>query len=485
MSLTTPLGFFHRNASRHPNALAVKFGERELTHAQLLAAINATARLLAEHGVGRGSRVAIYSDDDFDLCRAYGAIWSLGATAVPFNISYPDSTLAAMEAAITPALGLFSGSLVGSGARQFPMLAMDSFHGQSGELAPLDQDEEAVSVILFTSGSSGLPKAIPLSNKQVANNALSTARVLGIDSNDRLLITTPLYTTSSLIHLLTMQAVGASIMVERGFLFGNSVVSALEQHRCTGFGGVPANFIRLAPVTAQISAPQSLRFLMNSGEHLPVPTLKSLRANWPTVQIICAYGLTEVAGRLCILDPSKVDSKPGSVGQPLPGMTIKIVDEHGIEVGPGMPGQVYVSGPNLMSGYLNNATENQALTSMGFATGDFGRKDQDGDLFLEGRRDDLVKVGGEKVSMLAIESAACSLPVISECAAIATQDTRMGTVPWLYYVTAQIGDIGNELKAHLRTTLPSNHVPVRLVRLDKLPRTSSGKIARKKLHQRV
>lgn len=485
MSVITPLGFFHRNASRHPNALATKFGERELTHAQLLAAINTTARQLAGHGVGRGSRVAIYSDDDFDLCRAYGAIWSLGATAVPLNISYPDSTLAAMEAAIAPALGLFSGSFVGAGARQFPMLAFDASHGQSTELVSHDQDEEAVSVILFTSGSSGLPKAIPLTNRQIARNALGTARVLGVDSNDRLLITTPLYTTSSLIHLLTMLAVGASVVVERGFRFGSSIVTTLQRHRCTGFGGVPANFIRLAPLAEQSSAPESLRFLMNSGEHLPVPTLKSLRANWPTVQIFCAYGLTEVAGRLCILDPSKVDSKPGSVGQPLPGMTIKIVDEHGTEVGPGVPGQVYVSGPNLMSGYLDNAVANHAMTPIGFATGDFGRKDHDGDLFLEGRHDDLVKVGGEKVSMLAIESAACSLPVISECAAIATQDTRIGTVPWLYYVSAQSGDIGSELKAHLRNTLPSNHVPVRLVRLDKLPRTSSGKIARKKLHQRV
>ena len=483
MSAATPLDFFQRNAVRYPNAPAVTIGKRKLTHAQLLAAINTTARMLAAHGVGQGSRVAIYSDDDFDLCRAYAAIWSLGATAVPFNLAYPDSTLAAMEAAIAPQLGLFSGSLVDFTARGFPMLAIDSGCDQCAELKSVYQDEEAVSVILFTSGSSGVPKAIPLTNRQVASNALSTARFLGIDSRDRLLITTPLYTTSSLVHLLTMLAVGGSIVIERGFLFGSSIVSTLEQHQCTGFGGVPANFIRLAPLTQKRAPPKRLQFLMNSGEHLPVPTIKLVRANWPTVQFFCAYGLTEVAGRLCILEPSKVDSKPGSVGQPLPGMTIKIVDEHGTEVEPGVIGQVHVSGPNLMSGYLNNTVENQAMTPIGFATGDFGRKDQEGDLFLEGRHDDIVKVGGEKVSMLAIESAACAAPEVTECAAVATADTRMGTVPWLYYVSAGQRDIGDQLKAHLRNTLPANHMPVRIVRLDELPRTSSGKVARKKLLQ--
>ena len=483
MNLTTPLGFFHSNASHRPDAPAAKFGNHELSHAQLLGQINATARQLAERGVAHGSRVAIYSDDDFDLCKAYGAIWSLGATAVPLNISYPDSKLAAMEASIAPSLGLFSGSCVSSRTRPFPMVDLISEPTRHSDLTPVFQDDEAVSVILFTSGSSGLPKAIPLTNRQVANNAMSTARVMGIDSTDRLLITTPLYTTSSLIHLLTMLAVGASIVVERGFLFGSTIVAALQANHCSGFGGVPANFIRLAPLTEQSNSPERLRFLMNSGEHLPVPTLKLLRANWPTVQIFCAYGLTEVAGRLCILEPSKVDAKPGSVGQPLPGMAVKIVDEHGLETEPGVIGQVHVSGPNLMSGYLNNAVANQAMTPMGFATGDFGSKDHDGDLFLEGRQDDIVKVGGEKVSMLAIESEACSLPAVTECAAVATEDDRIGTVPWLYYTCASGRDIGDELKAHLRKTLPSNHVPVRLIRLDVLPKTSSGKIARKELQQ--
>jgi len=450
---------------------------------QLLNAINVTAQFLASVGVGPHSRVAIYSDDDFDLCRTYGAIWSLGATAIPLNISYTDSALAAMEDTIKPDIGLYSGSFSPLRKHAFPLKKLEYRPNDDVSFSPAAQDDDAISVVLFTSGSSGLPKAIPLSNRQLANNALSTAQRLGVNSSDRILITTPLYTTSSLIHLLTMISVGASIVVERGFLFGSAIVSILEQHDCSGFGGVPANFIRLAPLTEQMPPPARLRFLMNSGEHLPVPILQLLRSNWPAVQVFCAYGLTEVAGRLCILDPDKVDSKPGSVGQPLAGMVIKILDENGRQLPPGATGEVYVSGPNLTPGYLNNKSANAVMTPSGFATGDYGHLDSDGDLFLAGRADDIIKVGGEKVSTLAIESAVCALSGISECAAVAVEDPRIGTVPWLYYVSDAKDDIAARVKTHLRETLPPNHMPLRLVRINSLPRTTSGKVARKQLCQ--
>jgi long-chain acyl-CoA synthetase len=483
VNIANPLGFLLRNSSRQPDAPAATFADREFTHAQLLSAINNTAQFLASQGVGPDCRVAIYSDDDFDLCRAYAAIWSLGATAIPLNISYSDAALTAMEESIRPDIGLYSGSYSSARKRAFPLKELVCETNEDTTFTPAAQDDDAISVVLFTSGSSGLPKAIPLSNRQLANNALSTARRLGIDSSDRILITTPLYTTSSLVHLLTMLSVGASIVVERGFLFGSAIVAILEKYACSGFGGVPANFIRLAPATEQAPPPARLRFLMNSGEHLPVPILKLLRSNWPAVQIYCAYGLTEVAGRLCILDPDKVDRKPGSVGQPLAGMTIRVLDENGRQLPPGATGEVSVSGLNLMSGYLNDENANAVMTAAGFATGDFGWLDSDGDLFLAGRADDIIKVGGEKVSTLAIESAVCALSEVSECAAVAVEDPRMGTVPWLYYVSPAQDDIANLVKAHLRDTLPSNHMPLRLVRIDALPRTTSGKVARKQLRQ--
>ena len=487
MNRESPLQFIERNASRAPDEPAATFGARQLTHRELFEAITATARTLAGHGIGPGSRVAIYSDDDLDLCRCYGALWALGATAVPLNISHPDSTLASIESAIAPDFGLYSGSFKDARARPFPMIfAADAVEKPGacnlGRVVTGNDYDTSPAVILFTSGSSGVPKAIPLTAAQLAGNALGTAQRLGVRTDDRLLITTPLYTTSSLIHLLTMFSGGASIVVERGFLFGSRILSVLEDSKCTGFGGVPANFIRLAPLTAQSTAPHRLRFLMNSGEHLPVPVLQSLRANWPGVDIYCAYGLTEVAGRLCILDPAKVDTKPGSVGRPLEGMTIRILDESGCEVAAGTSGEVYVSGPNLMPGYLNNPEANKAMTPHGFASGDFGRKDAEGDLFLEGRSDDIVKVGGEKVSMIAIESAAGTVQGVVECAAIPVADERIGIVPWLYYVSAEgHGEMNDRIKSCLRAALPPNHMPMRLMRVDSLPRTASGKIARKKL----
>ena len=242
------------------------------------------------------------------------------------------------------------------------------------------------------------------------------------------------------------------------------------------------HFSRLLAALADKRAPSSLRFLMNSGDHLPVPILNMLMKILPDIQFYCVYGLTEVAGRLCILPPEKVTQKSGSVGTPLDGMTVTIRNSKGEKSRPGELGQVFVLGPNLMTGYINNNdANNKSMTEHGFATGDYGFIDDDGYLFLKGRDDDIFKVGGEKVSVKMIEDAIFGLDYFSECMVVPEYDEHMGNIPCLYYVLKQREFKRKQLISELRKILPRTYIPARFVQVGKIPRTSSGKPIRKSM----
>jgi acyl-CoA synthetase (AMP-forming)/AMP-acid ligase II len=203
----------------------------------------------------------------------------------------------------------------------------------------------------------------------------------------------------------------------------------------------------------------------------------------PNIQFFCVYGLTEVAGRLCILPPEKLDIKYGSVGLPLPGMEISIRDKSGQKVGVGEVGEVHVKGVCLMKGYLNNPEANKkSMKPYGFATGDFGYLDIDGYLYLQGRHDDIMKVAGEKVSVKMIEEKIFGFQPFADFMVSPVFDEHMGNVPGVSYVLKDGATFNKkELLKHLRKSLPANHIPVHFNEVDEIPRASSGKVLRNKL----
>lgn len=161
-------------------------------------------------------------------------------------------------------------------------------------------------------------------------------------------------------------------------------------------------------------------------------------------------------------------------------MTVTIRNSKGEKSRPGEIGQVFVQGPNLTTGYINNIdANNKFMTEHGFATGDYGFLDDDGYLFLKGRDDDIFKVGGEKVSVKMIEDAIFGLDYISECMVVVDYNEHMGNIPCLYYVLKQKEFKRKQLISELRKILPHTHIPARFVQVNKIPRTSSGKPIRK------
>jgi long-chain acyl-CoA synthetase len=473
-----PVDFFVKQASETPVAPAFSTNDQTLTYSQLMDAVIRRAGWFCLQGLKRNMRVALYTGNNIEMTISLFAIWLSGAVCIPMNITQKPNKLSAIEESVAPDIGFYSDDIAMDFARQFPLFPLTGESDYTVSVFSPNPDDCAM--IMFTSGTSGVPKAVPLTYGALGHNAWETSAKLSITSNDRIFINFPPFYTSPIIHVLTLFARGGSVYVNREFLMGTAMIDIMRENHCTGFGGVPVHFTRLAGSLKGIDCPKSIRFLMNSGEHMPVHVLKAIRQALPDIQFFCVYGLTEVAGRLCILSPEKLDLKMGSVGLPLPGMEISIRDEAGQEVSAWEKGEVHVSGKCLMKGYLNNPMANeQSVKPYGFATGDFGYKDADGYLYLQGRRDDIIKVGGEKVSIKMIEEEIYGFEAFADFLVYPVFDEHMGNVPCFSYVLkAGISFSKKEFLKYLRKRLPANHIPVHFYEVDKIYRSSSGKAVR-------
>lgn len=474
-SYRNPLDFIFHFAEESPHAPALLTAESKYTYQSLADSILRQAGWLRSQGVGSGKYVAIYSDDDIFVTITIFAIWSLGAVCMPMNITQPTNKLRLIESIVAPDIAVDDGTVEWNNEPQFIRIAA------TGEAPPIKDihtpDPDETAIIMFTSGTSGVPKAVPMTYFGIGHNCWETAKKLKITPQDRIFINSPPYYTSSIIHNLTLYSRGGSIFVDRSLLFGADIFEMIEKYECTGFGGVPVHFARMSGGLDGREQSKRLRFLMNSGEHLAAPLLLEIQKMLPQVSIYCVYGLTEVAGRLCVLDPSMVKKKAGSVGHPLPGMKVTIRDEKGSVLPANKQGEVYVTGVSLMKEYLNNPEANaKSVKPFGFATGDFGRLDSDGYLYLEGRADDIMKVGGEKVSLKMIEESVYGFEAFEDYIVAPFFDKLMGHVPCVYYVLKSGFQFKKKiLLKKLKTILPPNHIPAFFNQVEEIPRSTSGK----------
>lgn len=457
---------------------------RSLTWKEAFVEAQKFANLIAASGGQAGDRIAYASSDSLDGFLMLLGIWLAGGVASPLNNSLPIDTQRLILDILEPEFLLCDASLPVFGEKG-EWRVLDSA-GRNGievtdkEWAPPVSDE--CCLVLFTSGTTGRPKGVSSTHKAVALNAARTAAALNLSSNDRILINTPHYYTSAIIHLLTLMSRGGGLVSHQGFLFGETFAELVASHTCTGFGGAPAHFVRIFS-SPPSSKPDSLRFMMSSGDHLPQHLAVTARDVFPGTEIFRVYGLSETAGRLCVLPPRFLDEKPESTGLPLPGMSIRIMDDDGVEVETGTLGEVVVSGDMLSDEYLNDAVNTSLLQAEeGFRSGDVGRLDEDGFLYLVGRKDDVFKSGGEKVSCMLIQQEVMRTEMCSDAAVIPVEDAMLGKVPHVLYSLecGQTFDKRAMMKA-LKRTLPATHVPRFFTQVEYIPRTGSGKARKEAL----
>lgn len=341
-------------------------------------------------------------------------------------------------------------------------------------------DESNIAAILFTSGSTGLPKGVMLRFKALIGNAYATAQHLQTEKY-RLAIALPFHFTSAISHFLVSIINSATLIASEEKLLPAQLVAFLNQNKANCFGGSPLQLDWLARSYTHIKT--ELHWLMSSGDHLSPATIHLLQNNLPKTQIHTCYGLTEVGGRCCFLNPEDLDHYAGSVGKPIHGLKINIFDENGIPCTHDTIGEIFVAGDYLMKGYFQvPSATHSGFNEKGFATGDLGYFNKEGLLYLTGRQDDVFKVNGQKVSVIPIQQQILALGKISDIAVIPYQHPLLGRIPIAFYVPKENEPLDTkELTLLLRKVLPGNHLPQKFIEIESIPRTASGKIKRRAL----
>jgi long-chain acyl-CoA synthetase len=447
---------------------------KEISKANFISSIELRRRQIINYQSKLNTPVPVVSYRGWRYWVDILALWATNKIPVPIDPTMPIKNIQYIVDAINAE---FSLGETNTGLLSLDEIDIPNLHskGDSNQIFSIDEDN--IAAILFTSGSTGLPKGVVLKFKALMGNAFATACHLKMNEN-RLVISIPFHFTSAISHFLASVISSSTLIASEEKLLPAQLVALVNQSKADCFGGSPLQLDWLAKSSTHIKT--DLKWIMSSGDHLSVATINLLRCNLSKCKVHTCYGLTEVAGRCCFLNPEELKNHSGSVGMPINGLKIKVLDENGSLCANELIGEIYVEGDYLMEEYFQapeiTAT---ALSEKGFATGDLGYFSEQGFLYLTARKDDVFKVNGQKVSVIPIQQQILALGKVNDIAVIPYQHSLLGKVPIAFYVSKEDQPLNiRELILLLRKTLPGNHIPQEFIELKSIPRTASGKIKR-------
>jgi acyl-CoA synthetase (AMP-forming)/AMP-acid ligase II len=341
-----------------------------------------------------------------------------------------------------------------------------------------------LAAIVYTSGSTGDPKGVMLTHRNMLTAATSVSTYLGLRETDVTLMVLPMAFDYGLYQMVMAFRVGARVVIERSFAFPAAVLNVMAKEGVTVFPGVPTIYAMLIEMSSLSSFDLSrIRMVTNTAAALPLKHIERLRELFPTAQLFSMYGLTE-CHRCTYLPPADLPNKPGSVGIAIPDTEMWLVDENDKRVPAGQVGQLVIRGATVMRGYWDKpeATAKKLRPGplpgeMVLYTGDYGRMDEDGYLYFVGRMDDIIKSRGEKVAPKEVENAITNIPGVKETAVIGVPDDVLGQAVKAFVVREQGATLTEkDVQRECQSRLENFMVPKFVVFVDDLPKTTTGKI---------
>jgi O-succinylbenzoic acid--CoA ligase len=336
-----------------------------------------------------------------------------------------------------------------------------------------DRDWTAEQLLLFTSGSTGEPKGVRLSLRNVVASAHGSAERLGVEPGDRWLLCLPMHHMGGLAPLLRSTLYGTTTVLQHPF-DASTVADSIAAEDVTCVSLVPTMLRRL--LDAAWEPPSSLRFVLVGGAPVPAPLVNRARSRG--VPVAPTYGMTETASQIATASPEVAGRAPGTVGRPLAHTTVKIRDTDGEACPQGETGRITVAGPTVCLGYLDNGRTVDAFGPDGFDTGDHGYLTDDGLLVVTGRADDLIQTGGRLVAPDRVRSILTAHDGIESAAVLGIEDDEWGERVAAVLVTAEPALTTADLREYCRRHLAPFEVPKSFTRVDSLPRTAAGSIDR-------
>lgn len=474
-------------ADRDGARVAIRAGDDTLTYGQLRDRSVAAARWLASNDVTRGDRVVVGLGNVADTLVALHALSRLGAVFVPVDPATPAWSLGHVITDAEPvlAIGALDAAVAAAGGtvkvRPWPTELPAVEPGWRPASGAISADPAC---ILYTSGSTGLPKGIVCPHRSMLFAADAIGARIDVDPDDVIGCVLPLTFDYGLYQALLATRVGAAIALGSATDAGPSLLAFLERHGVTGLPLIPSLGAGLAQLLARRAPDQRprLRWASNTGAALAPALADRLRALVPGMAVYLMYGLTECK-RVSILLPSEYDARPTSVGRPLDDTEVVIVDPAtGSPCAPDEVGEIVVRGPHIMAGYRGVPADVDRRfrvwgdrRELALFSGDLGHLDAEGYLYFDGRHDEVYKVSGFRVSTIEVELAAADVDGVDECVVLPPQATDDQPAVLVTTGSATVA----EVRAGLTRRLDAFKVPERIVAVDRLPHNGNGKVDRR------
>ena len=503
----------YRNAERAPNSPAIATPEFRVTYGELADRVRRLASELSRSGCAAGDRVLIALPNRPATVVAALAVNTLGATTVEVNRAWTTAVLgeivartgvrrafiaerdvpkwgAALDGVRLRQLWVVAAdagsqkAVLGIGADDARILLQDGRTVEGDALPPPQvarPDPHAAAAVLYTSGSTGRPHGVVQTFRNIESNTRSIVEYLSLTMADRALLTLPLYYCYGRSVLQTHLYAGASVFLDDRFAFPRVVLETMAAEACTGFAGIPQTFeiLRKTSDLSSLSSPR-LRYVTQAGGAMSDDTIAWARRAFAPAELFVMYGQTEATARLAYLPPDRAADKGGSIGMPIPGVELSVVDAAGRPLPDGETGELVARGDNVTPGYLDDPEATAAILHDGWLwTGDLATRDAEGFFYYRGRTKEILKIAGHRTSPVEIEQVVADHNDVHDVGVIGAADPVSGEVPIAYVVMREDATASDaDLRRFCQERLPAYAVPRAFVSVASLPRNEAGKLLR-------
>ena len=491
------------SAARAPTATALIKGDSRVAYGALWTEVAQIADFLRARSLPAGARVALLMENSPRYAAAYYGVLAAGGIVVALNTAakardlsnwlqhcgaswliadggHPE--LAAVLASGTVSQALIDGPEPTAGALHATSVATWSVVANREPIAPPTiAADDTDAAIIYTSGTTGRPKGVTLSHKNLAANTESILAYLNLTAADRSLNVLPFYYSygNSILH--THLAVGASIVLENSLMYPHAILEKMAAEAVTGFAGVPSTYaLLLSRTRLEQYDLRALRYVTQAGGGMAPAHIERLKAALPHVRIVVMYGQTEATARLTYLPPERLQQKLGSAGIAIPGVRLEIRDERGEPLPQGTVGEIYATGDNIMRGYWQDAAATaKAIVGGWLKTGDLASMDEDGFVFIQGRRSDMIKTGAHRINPKEIEETIAEIEGVAEVAVVGVADELLGQAIKAIVVPRTGTTLtAMAVRAHCHKQLAAYKIPRHIEFAMSLPKTASGIVQR-------
>lgn len=467
-----------------PDHIAIVSGHKRLSYSEMMSYAWNLSHFLFDKGVKPGDRVAIFMDSNWKCAASIFGVLMAGGVFVIINSQTKKEKLLFIlrDAGIKVVLSEPYLSRVYNSCLDQAEVFCDVENELLKSIPYIRTEETDLATILYTSGTTGVPKGVMHTHKSLLFVLNSINEYLGFTIEDRLFSTLPLNFGYGLFQLLSSVSVGATLVLESSFAFPVEVFNKMKMENVTTFAGVPTLFSMILAQNDRKSLQfPSVKLVTNAAAALPEKFISGIKSVFPYAELFKMYGQSEVI-RTAYLSPELAEVKPNSTGRAIPGTQVFLLDSNLQPVKQGEVGMLYVKGSHIMMGYWNDPEKTKEVLipdvngETMLKSGDLFYQDEEGDLYFVSRNDDIIKSKGEKVSPLEVENVIYKLPGVQEVSVIGVPDSLLGEAIVAFVVADQVTE--KQIKKICLEYLESYMVPKHIIFVDSLIRNNNGKVSK-------